>query len=198
MTEDPNNQELKERLELIEKMLLAGRRKTERWGWTFLLWGIAYYAAIVISHLTHARWAWPATMISAGIITYLLSLRFRQTRTGTTMGRVICAIWISLGASMFLLFMSMAMNHMLYERVFVAVVCTLLGMANAISGITLKWKMQIACAIVWWVTAVVACFGNEFQSWVVFLVAIFFCQIVFGVYAMICDSKNRKSGDAHA
>lgn len=114
------------------------------------------------------------------------------------MSRVMCSIWIALGLSMFLLFMSMAMNHMLYQRIFWAVACTLLGMANAISGITLKWKMQIACAVVWWVSAIAVCFGSDFQGFVVFLAAIFFCQVVFGIYAMICDAKRRSAGNFHA
>lgn len=39
-------QELKERLALIEQMMTAGRKSTESWGWTFVLWGLAYYVAI--------------------------------------------------------------------------------------------------------------------------------------------------------
>lgn len=192
------NSELRDRLDLIESMLAAGRRQTESWGWTFLLWGIAYYVAIAVNHLSHSRWSWPVTMISAGILTFLISMRIRRSKPGTIMGRVICAIWISLGISMFVLLLSLAQNHMLYARSSFAIVCTLLAMANAISGMTLKWTMQIACAAVWWLAAVVVCFSNELQSFVVFLAAIFFCQIVFGIYAMICDAKRRNAGNAHA
>ena len=39
-------QDLKDRLSLIESMIAEGRRTTESWGWTFLLWGVAYYIAI--------------------------------------------------------------------------------------------------------------------------------------------------------
>ena len=38
MPENANEMELKDRLDLIENMLSAGRRKTENWGWTFVLW----------------------------------------------------------------------------------------------------------------------------------------------------------------
>ena len=197
MAEDTNS-ELKVRLELIESMLAASRRQTESWGWTFLLWGIAYYVAIAVYQLTHAWWAWPVTMISAGVLTFLISMRITRSKPGTTMGRVMCAIWISLGVSMFVLLISLAQNHMLHARSSIAIVCTLLGMANAISGMTLKWTMQIACAVVWWLAAVVVCFSNEMQSFVVFLAAIFICQIVFGIYAMICDAKRRNAGNSHA
>ena len=193
-----NENELRERLELIEKMIASGRRQTESWGWTFLLWGIAFYVAIALRHLTHSGWAWPATMIAAGVITFLVAMRVKRSQPGTAMGRMMCSIWIGLGISMFLLFMSMTFNHMLYERVFVAVVCAMLGMANSISGITLKWKMQIACALAWWSASVAACFLNAYQSFLVFLVAIFFCQIVFGIYAVVRDSKRRNSGNINA
>jgi hypothetical protein len=198
MTEDQNNQELKQRLELIESMLLAGRRQTESWGWTFLLWGIAYYVAIAVNHFTHSQWSWPVTMISAGILTWLLSMRVKKSNAGTTISRVMCSIWISFGISIFLLFISMGINHMLQSRVFWAVTCTLLAMANAISGMTLKWKMQIACAVVWWISAAAICFSNQLQGFIEFLVAIAFCQIFFGIYAMICDAKRRNAGSAHA
>ena len=54
-------------------------------------------------------------------------------------------------------------------------------------SIILKWKMQFACAVVWWASAVIACFGSENSASIAFLAAIFFCQIVFGIYAMICE-----------
>ena len=37
--------DLAERVRLIENMMAEGRRKTESWGWTFVLWGVAYYVA---------------------------------------------------------------------------------------------------------------------------------------------------------
>ena len=45
---NPNiqDQELKDRLSLIESMIAEGRRTTESWGWTFVFWGVAYYVAI--------------------------------------------------------------------------------------------------------------------------------------------------------
>ncbi len=37
--------DLAERVRLIESMMAEGRQKTESWGWTFVLWGVAYYVA---------------------------------------------------------------------------------------------------------------------------------------------------------
>ncbi len=64
-----NDQELTERIVLIESMMRAGRKSTEYWGWNFLLWGIAYLVAVAWSNFLPqaggARLAWPVTMIFA-------------------------------------------------------------------------------------------------------------------------------------
>ena len=83
-------------------------------------------------------------------------------------------------------------------RSFVAVISAILGMANGASALILRWKVQFACAGVWWVAAVTTCFGTDAQSLSVFLVAIFLCQIVFGIYGMIAEARQRKQrGPAH-
>jgi hypothetical protein len=71
----------------------------------------------------------------------------------------------------------------------------MLGTANAASSMLLKWKQQFACAVVWWAAAVASCFGTVAQSTIALLVAIFFCQIVFGIYGMICEARLRKQQD---
>jgi len=45
---------------------------------------------------------------------------------------------------------------------------------------------------------VAACFGSDNQCNLVFVVAIFFCQIVFGVYGMIVEASQRRRGANHA
>ena len=199
MTGNFEEQELKDRLSLIENMIAEGRRKTESWGWTFLLWGVAYYVAIAWSTWGSAALAWPVTMIAAALVTGVLASRKTSNQPGTTIGRAIGSIWIAMGISMFLLFMSMGISRRFEEHVFVAIVGAMLGMANATSAMILRWKMQFACAVVWWAAAVAACFGSENQCSIVFLTAIFFCQIVFGIYAMIRESRRqRQQGAAHA
>jgi len=80
----------------------------------------------------------------------------------------------------------------------VAIVAAMLGIANGASGLILKWKMQFACAVVWWLTSVAACFGSQAQLQAVFLVALFLCQIVFGIYAMILESRRNRRIAGHA
>ena len=83
------------------------------------------------------------------------------------------------------------------QHIFVAIVAAMLGVANGASGMIIRWKAQIASAFVWWAATVAACFGSDDQCTVVFLVAIFLCQIVFGVYAMNCEARLRKQQEAN-
>ena len=103
-----------------------------------------------------------------------------------------------MGISMFALLVPLGLSGRADQQVCVAVVMTLLGTANAASGILLKWKAQFACAVVWWLASAASLFGTDTQSMIAFLVAIFFCQIVFGIYAMILESRGRRQGAANA
>ncbi len=205
MQEEMTSQDLRERLALIETMIAEGRRHTQSWGWTFLLWGIAYYVAIFwaawgqpLSILGRNTLAWPITMISAAAITIAISARMPH-QPGTKVGRALGSIWICLGISMLLLILGLATSGHLEAHVFVAIVAALLGFANGVSGMTVRWKAQIASAAVWWTASVAACFVSDAQLTVVFLTAIFLCQIVFGIYAMTLDARRqRPNGEVHA
>jgi hypothetical protein len=198
MTENFEQHELTDRLNLIESMIAQGRRTTESWGWTFVLWGLAYYVAIFWSAAGRPNLAWPVTMVAAGLITGVVASRREHDKPSTTLGRALAAVWVSLGISVFLLMMSLAWTGRLDAHNSVAIVCAMLGMANCTSSIILRWKMQFACALVWWTAAVLACFASESVTGIGFLVAIFFCQIVFGIYGMVAESRVRRQGEAHA
>ena len=197
MRESTDELELKERLELIESMLAAGRRKTENWGWTFVLWGVAYYVAIAWAKWGSASLAWPVTMFGACLLTLAIAAFKKKHEPNTTIGRAIGAVWSSVGISMLLIFSALGMTNRMDQHAFVAIVASMLGIANGASGIILKWKAQIGCAVIWWASSVAACFGTATQLEVVFLSALFICQIVFGLYTMICESKRRR-GAVHA
>jgi hypothetical protein len=174
-------------------MIAEGRRTTERSGWTFVLWGVAFYLAFAWSAWSHSGWAWPATMSITAIVTVIAASLKAGDHPQTTLGRAIGSIWIALGISMFLLFLALGLSGRLTDQhLFVAVMSAILGMANAASGLILRWKIQLACAVVWWVTTLASCFGSDAQSIIVFLVAIFLCQIVFGIYGMIAEVQVRK------
>ena len=198
MQEQAGTQDLQDRLVLIENMLAEGRRSTEGWGWTFVLWGVAYYVAIVWSTWSHNGLAWPVTMIATFALTALVAVRRRRRQPATTLGRAVASVWIAVGISMFVLLLALALQGLLEEQIFMGIVAAMLGTANATSSLILKWKMQFACTLVWWVTCVVCVAGTPQRSRITILVAIFLCQIVFGVYAMFLESRRRRREIAHA
>lgn len=195
--------DLKDRLNLIESMIAEGRRKTESWGWTFVLWGVAYYVAIAWSYWGRAAIAWPVTMIAASILTGTLASRYASKSPETTIGRAMMAIWVGMGISIFLLMVALSISGRMETHIGVAIVCAMLGMTNATSSMILKWKMQFACAVVWWAAMIAALFVSEIQAGIIFLVALFFCQIVFGIYGMVAESRRNRAiasrqGASHA
>ena len=201
MIPENDQDDLRDRLNLIESMIAEGRRSTESWGWTFVLWGVAYFIAIAWSTWGgNKTLAWPATMIIAMIVTVVAVSRQAAKRPDTTLGRAVGSLWASLGITMFLLFLALSTSGRLADpSFFVALASGFLGMANGASAMMLRWKVQFACAVVWWATAAAACFLSATQSIVTFLVALFLCQIVFGVYGMIAEAREKKQrGPLHA
>ena len=214
MQDQMNTQDLNERFALVESMIAEGRRSTESWGWVFLLWGVAYFVAI-----TWASWgqslsvwgsnyveigqarvglAWPVTMICSVILTLAIGMRKGGGHSGTASVRAVVSIWISVGVAMLVLFPALGASGRLEEHGFVAIVAAMLAVANGASGLILRWKAQISCAVVWWIASALACFGSLAQVTAVFLAAIFLCQIVFGIYAMILESRRSRREIAHA
>jgi hypothetical protein len=198
MTENANEIDLKDRLSLIETMIAEGRRTTESWGWTFVLWGVAYYVAIAWVTWGHSNLAWPVTMIVTAILTALPFSRRRHNQPETTISRAIGAVWMAMGISLFTVLMSLAISGRYESHVFMAIIGAMLGTANATSSLILRWKVQFACALAWWALAVTACFGSENTTSIAFLAAIFFCQIVFGIYCMIAESRKAREREVHA
>jgi hypothetical protein len=200
MKDQRTTQDLKDRLTLIETMICEGRRTTESWGWTFVLWGMAFYVAIAWATWGHSAWAWPATMTAAVVITVVLASIKAGSEARTTLGRAVGSVWLALGVSMFLLFLSLGIASKLTDpRLFIAVASGMLGMANAASALILRWKVEFGCAVIWWAVAVAACFVTENQAATIFIIAIFICQIAFGVYGMIREAGAKSRRDtAHA
>ena len=192
--------ELKERLTLIETMIAEGRHTTESWGWVFVLWGAAYYVAIAWAAHGGNMVAWPVTMIAAAVLSGVTKGRKVRNQPETTMGRAIGAIWMAMGVSLFVLLMSLGWSGRLTDgRIDIAIATAVLAIANLASSVILRWKAQFGCALVWLATSVAVCFVAQALVLPVFIVAIFLCQIVFGLYAMMCEAKSRKlRGVRHA
>lgn len=211
MSEEMQQHDLQDRLNLIETMIAEGRRSTESWGWVFVLWGVAYLVAIAwaswgstepgwsLLNGRHSGIAWPVTMLSGAVLTLVIGLRRGRRKMGTMLGRAVTAVWAGIGISMLVVFTPLGFSGRLDAHSFVALVAAMLGAANAGSGLILRWKMQMGCAVVWWAAAAAACFGTAAQASMVFVAAVFICQIVFGVYAMVKESRRQQvHGEAHA
>jgi hypothetical protein len=191
--------ELRERLDLMQRMIAEGRRKQESWGWTFVLWGVAYYVAFFWAWLASFPFAWPITMGIGAVLTFIGFSRRKYRVPETTIGRAISSIWIATGASMFILFDAMGFGlHVSDARVFFAAAAAMIGLANAACSLALKWKAEFGCAIVWWVAAVIACLTSLEAAVIAFLAAIFLGQIVFGAYMMVLESRQRREVARHA
>ena len=198
MTSSNEELDMKDRLSLIETMIAEGRRTTTSYGWTFVLWGVAYYIAFAWEALGRAYLAWPVTMTAAGVLTGVIIGRKRCKRPATTTSRALGALWSGAGISMFIVPFSLGYSGRMDLHIFVAVICGMLGAVNASSSMILKWKLQFACALVWWATTIYACFGKSHYLMPVFLAATFLCQIAFGSYLMICEARARRQGAYHA
>jgi hypothetical protein len=199
MNANAEEMELRERLDLMQRMIAEGRRKQESWGWTFVLWGIAYYVAFFWGWLGKFPYAWPITMTAAAILTSLRFSRPKRRSPETTIGRAIGSIWTATGATMFILLDAMGFGlHLADPRAFFAAASAMIGLANAACSLTLKWKAEFLCAIVWWAAAIVACFTSLVTTVIAFLVAIFLCQIVFGAYMMVLEARQRRQVARHA
>jgi len=114
------------------------------------------------------------------------------------MSRAIGAIWMCIGISLFLFCLSITVAGHGEQRAVLAAIEIMLGCANATSSVILKWKTQFFCALVWWTAGVFSCFGTANQTSIVFLVAIFLGQIVFGTYMILSEARERRQGVVHA
>ncbi len=188
MTEMNERQELNERLELIEGMIGEGRRTTARWGWVFVLWGVAYLVAIAWTASGHGvQYAWPVTMTATAVINGVYGSRVARRAGGarTTIGRAMAGIWTSMGLSLFMFGFAEGASRHADPHALLAGFEIILGMGFMASSIVLRWKVQFACAVLWWATAMVALFGTLQQARVGFIAGTGLCMIAFGIYAMV-------------
>ena len=192
MTDEMDSKDLAERVRLIESMMAEGKQRTARWGWSMVLWGVAYYVATAWATWGKSNWAWPVTMTAEVIITAIGFSRISRGNPATVLSRAISGLWTALGVSISVLLFSLSFTGRYDGHVFVAIIGAMLGMANLASAIIVKWKAQYFCAAVWLASTVVACFGSDQAASIAFLAATFIGLIAFGIYAMILESQRRK------
>jgi hypothetical protein len=190
-----NERDLSERIALIESMMQAGRKSTEYWGWNFLLWGIAYLVAVAwSSFLPQAggpRLAWPVTMIFAVLLTVGIARRRMRNKPRTEKSRGLQAIWMAMGWGIFVFAFPVVFSGHFQAQSFMAAIEVMLGIAHVASGSFLRWPLQIVVGALWWVAAIASCFVNGNSIAYVFLAATLVCNIGFGIYLMIRESRDK-------
>jgi hypothetical protein len=180
------NQELLDRIDLIERMIGEGRRTTQYWGWTFVLWGVGQLIALAWSNYGgNPAVAWPVTMVACGVLTGIGSWRMHATeRAETFISRALGAIWFSCGISISVLAFIGNPKGTFKESAFLAAFFALMGFANFASGLVLHWRMQQAMGILWWAAAAVAMLApDKFVLWI-FVGMDVVGEILFGLYLM--------------
>jgi hypothetical protein len=190
-----NEGELAERIALIESMMREGRKTTEEWGWNFLLWGIAYFVAVAwSSYLPHGGGpllAWPITMIFAVLLTVGIARRRTQNKPRTEKSRALQAIWRAMGFGIFVFAFPVAFSGHYQAQSFIAAIEVMLGIAHVASGSFLRWTAQIVVGVLWWAAAIASCFVEGNGVGYIFLAATFVCNIGFGIYLMIRESRDK-------
>src|SRR5579884_1065493 len=156
-------QELLQRLELIESMVLQGRRTTQNWGWSFVLWGAGQLIALAWTiFLGHPEIAWPVTMTLCGILTGIGSSRMRKAQGAESIiSRSLGSIWFSCGIALFFLGIIGNTIGFFTFRSFMEVLFALMGVANMASGTILRWRTQQLLGAVWWAAAIVIMVGSD-------------------------------------
>ena len=202
MSNPANAQELNDRLRLIESMIAEGRRKTSRWGWAFLLWGIAYSVATAWATLAQSAIAWPVTMVSAALLTVAIGRRLHAGTPSTTTGRSVGALWTAGGIALFVFGFCAAYSGHASSAMLLAGVEVILGLIHVASGLILCWWMQQTCGYVWMAVAAVSFFVPTEVAGYLFLGAVLVCNILFGLVLMMAEMRRGKSisasGSAHA
>ncbi len=186
-------------LELIEQMILEGRRTTERWGWTFVLWGVGHAVALLLSELAGAPWAWGVCMSACGLVMGVASAlrRKRGPDKRPAQSRALGAIWEAFTWSLAVAIVAAAAggSRGYFENgVFYAQFFGLMGAANYASAVVLRWPLQRAVGIAWWAAALAALLApTPYVPWT-FLGMAVIGEIGFGAWLMVLERREEALG----
>ncbi len=191
--------ELLGRLSLMEQMVQDGRRSTSYKGWMFLLWGVGYLVAVGwVYYLPRPQFAWPVIMTLTAVAGALIQSAKSKGQPQTTQSRALAGIWISMGCSIFLFAFGGAFTHAwAVPQVMLAGIEILIGLANAASAITLRWKTQFTVTIVWWACGVASFNVPTSLLLPILVVGTLIGNFAFGTYLMALEARD-KGRLAHA
>ena len=191
----PDQKEMLDRLKLIETMMAEGKRTTQRWGWSFLLWGIGPLIAMLwAAHWPHAEWAWPVTIGLCIIVNGLvLKARKRRSESKTTTMRSVGAVWTCAGATVLLVAFGAVWSGMVEFRYLYVALFALAAVAHGASSLILRWWPQFLAALVWWVASVMAYVVPADRLQELAALALVLGNVVFGAWLTYCE-WSRKDG----
>lgn len=196
-----NEINVRERLLLIESMIREGRRSTDYWGWIFLLWGVAYLAAIGWTYyLPHPQYSWPVVMPLAAVASGVIARRKRRRRPKqeNAQSRALGGIWFSTGAAIFLFAFIGGFSGHGEPHLYLFGIEILLGLANAASAFTLRWRPQFLIALIWWGCGIASCFVAVEHLIPLLVLGTLIGNIGFGLYLMRREAVDRTRQVSHA
>ncbi|HWZ11540.1 MAG TPA: hypothetical protein VNX22_00210 [Acidobacteriaceae bacterium] len=197
-----NRAELLERLTVLEQMVNEGRRSTEKWGWIFILWGIAPLTALYWQiHWPHPDWSWPVMMTLAAAITATVSSRQHghDPKRDTAVHRALSSVWAVSGSSIFLYILVAVLSHHYNDlRAFLATLFILLAIPNTVSAAVLRWRTQYLVSGMWWCAVVLAFFAPMSWEVPIYVTALLLGNVAFGIYLSIIERRSSEKGYARA
>jgi hypothetical protein len=143
-----------------------------------------------------SKLAWPITMIFAVLLTIGIARKRTRNKPRTERSLYLEALWATVGSSIFIFAVPVGLSGHSEPHVLMAGIETLLGVANFASGRMLRWTVQMVMGALWWVAAVVSCFVDGNGIAYVFLAATLVCNIGFGIYLMIRESRDKARAGA--
>jgi hypothetical protein len=108
-------------------------------------------------------------------------------------------VWMAVGSGIFVFAFPAIYSGHFEAHAFMAAIEVMLGIAHVAAGSMLRWSTQIAVGVLWWVAAIATCFvptGNDVAF--IFLAAVLVCNIGFGTYLMIRESRDKALERARA
>jgi hypothetical protein len=158
--EQPGPAEVLTRLRLFEEMTAAGRRATERWGWSFLLWGVGPLIAMLWeARGPYPALAWPVILVLCVVMNgVVLKLRGRRGHAVPMSMRSVGAVWTSTGIAVLILAVATVWSGASDFRFLYVALFALAAVAHTASCVILKWFPQALTALAWWCAALAACF----------------------------------------
>lgn len=189
--------EASEQLAYIDGMIREGRKTTEYWGWSLVLWGTAYLVAIAWASTPaagrSAAWAWPVTMVLASVLTASIAGSKKRGKPMNTRSRALTAVWAVAGLGIFFYaFPTTFAGRYGDGHTFTATIEILLGVAQIANGIILRWRTEIIIGALWWVASLVTTFTHTNLGVAApFLAATIICFIGFGSYLMIREARDK-------